>query len=702
MITTYSHGETPYLVLKGHISEIKSMYGPSGEGMHSVTVSGYGYEKILKDNIVYYDDLNTANGVTSSPIENVTIYQKMMPPKALMHFIENSVPRYILISNRPSDFVTDTKNQIIDILRPISPDQIAVEEGQQGEEGINSTTRESPPSIYDDYLPEGKILARGLITHDLNSANSLTREGPSSVPLNSGTISIRIFYPVNYINISRIREMISVMTEAFKENPEDSVIAIPISIASKVTVAANMAKISGPQEINHLFVDETGRVRQRISFEAWERTPVPAYIPTITDSSVFQASFSRDSSSIVTMVDIRANIDSRSAGGYVDALFAGRIMSQANDYIPILAFSSDDPESGRVFQDLYKNNYEIISEPFFRYGMRYGLMDDVYSSSTTLAKRKSILYHGFFSKPIKKAEIVIKGDPSYRAGETVLVVLDSYRQRSKEIINVEKTLNWLNSLKNEGTQDMQQIYIGVDTRWNNSSYYYETNGNEKYTSYFPFMSGSELTTSRVLNWFIDTFSFLNSLGIVNITPEYFPTTYWYFNDGSEVRNAYKKIYESLLNRNSRVKDYFSSEKGPDIFKNIKMQNFKATSYYINSVSHSYSHGESISTNLNLDHGQDNLVLIDPVSNNSIGFLSVEKKFRLYYDDSIDDGQLYTPQKLLWEDYGSKTLSNMQTMYIEQFKQDRDFKLRSFLYSAQSYRNSSNFLYELALDMGITK
>jgi hypothetical protein len=143
-----------------------------------------------------------------------------------------------------------------------------------------------------------------------------------------------------------------------------------------------------------------------------------------------------------------------------------------------------------------------------------------------------------------------------------------------------------------------------------------------------------------------------------------------------------------------------------------MQNFRNTSYYIDSVKHSFVHGDSCTTSLTLTHGQDNLVLIEPYSMRPIGFMSTERRMRIGYDDAVVDqfGQYVygdknknTKDRFMWEEvYGDGAnlfgkRSDLQEFYIEQFYQDLNFKKSSFLYEAQKLRNASNFMYELSLD-----
>lgn len=740
-LKTESHGETPYLALKGHVSSVEVKYGAS-QGSHIVNLTGAGYEKILNDNIVYYEDLFSPTGGTfGQAIEAYPIYSQMLPPKGMLSFIEANAPRFVLIG-KPSKQIIDARNMSLNFARASRPSDYRLEED---EDELNTEKTKDVFNIVDTYFPadEKQSLVRGLAAIDINIASRDRQAREEDEFFADENTGLRIFYPVNYLNTSRITEMINSLEAAYEQNPDEAVIKIPIKIAPMQSIANNLMAFNGPKEVNHLFVDETGRLRQRLAYEAWERPPMPEYTPTITDKEILisGSSFSRNSDPITTMVDIRANYLA-SARGIVDARFAGRTLSGGNDYIPLMLIEDEKFNNSRLLGP-DSNFYEVISEPFFRYGMKYKLLNDVYTTSTRVAKRKSILYQSFFSKPLKTAKVTLKNNTSYRAGETVLVCLDSYRYRSREVIDVKKTLAWLKELKKETNKHLIPLYIGVDKRWVNNDSYYKTStleNNDYYKDWLGKVKSSSYDNDNpdsksiqfeefILDAFINTFEIISNtlerLGQTNlqfITPEYFPTTLWaasVLNSpiSSNITIIYSTIFDKLIGGSNSGFDFDKILKDfPDIFNYVRMQNFKATSYYIESVQHSYVHGESFTTNLNLNHGQDNLVLLEPFSMKPIGFMSTERRMRIGYDDIIigaDGNPVYgeasnsnpnpnknTKDRMLWEDFEGKKLSDIQSLYIEQFKQDRRFKENSFLYTAQKYRNSSNFMYELSLELGL--
>lgn len=717
-----SHGETPYLVLKGHVSEISSRYGAS-TGSNSVSLKGKGYEKILQDNTVYYEDLfSPTGGSFAQATEGYPIYSQILPPRAMLHFIEMHSPRFLIVG-QPSSKHIDTRK--MSLYFALTRNDFIKKENSD-EEGQNDTEIEQPKNLWERYFSNDKVLIRGLGAVNINTSGDVTQTEDGD-EVQEYTASLRLFYPVNYLNTSRIREMITALTEAYFENIEEATIKIPFTPASGQSVANNLVGFNGPQEINHLFVDETGRLRQRLAFEAWERTPSPEYTPTILDTDILDngSTFSRNSNPIATMVDVRTNTQGTSLG-IVDARFAGRTLSQGNDYIPMVTLNEGTSNFLNLNENLFSNDYEVISEAFFRYGMRYRRINDIYTSSTRVAQRKSLLYHGFFSKPIKTANVTVKGNSAYRVGETVLVSLNSYRYRSREIVDVAKTLDWLRYLKEN--KELIPLYIGADKRWSNYDFYHATSSLNENPSYSYWLQDfSQNPEEYILDRFIETFEYLESQltgSLKFITPEYFPTTYWAFSgsrspnfgDGIQpvsIRSAYNILYNQLTGKSSNsFKNII--DRRPSILRAIRMQTFKATSYYIDAVRHNYIHGQSFTTNLTLNHGQDNLVLIEPYSMKPIGFMSIERKMRIGYDDIVlnEDGQVVYPQepekntrdRKLWEEFpnpGSQgKFSDLQRTYISQFNQDKIFKQSSFLYESQKTRNSSNFMYEINLDNNV--
>lgn len=744
LLISRSHGETPYLAMKGHVSNIKVSYG-SYDGNHRVTLSGEGYNKVLKDSTSYYEDLfYPQSGRTFDIIEVNTIYRNMLPPKAITHFVATHAPKFIYFG-KPTKITNDMRNAAIRVVSALSlEDQNSTDEalpdGDISEEPLKESETTTPStgdsggsvnSFINQVFSEGKILNRGQVAIDANDTNSATvsSKDRSSVSDNFDIV-FRFFYPVNYLNTERISEMVNMMQNAYVENPRDAIMQSAISIKSSASISNNIASMAGDPLINQLFVDETGRLRHRITFECWERTPNPLYTPTITDNDIITgaSSFDRDSSQVLTMVDIRPYL----GGAQIpDVRFAGRSLASGNDYIPVILTADKNDEEDITSLILRKDFYETLSEPFFRYGKKYKLISrDIYSNDTTSAKRKAILLQRFFEKPVKTATISVRNNTSYRYGETVLLSLQNYKHRSPEIIDVTKMLDWLNYLDDNDT--LRDLYVGIDERFLNEDSYYLTNGILKNKSEFFWLK--EYSRKFILKKFIETFEFLvgnasNKVigkltgNLKYITPEFFPTTLWAFrNNNVEIANKFNKnltnlevvrfheiIYDFLIkDKDSKIGEFLN--KYPEALNSIRFQNFKNTSYYIEKVEHTMSHGVDASTRLSLTHGQDNLVLLEPYSLRPIGFISAERRMRIGYNDVVvneEGNNVYknnpnrqTKDRIMWDEFKNKK-SSVQSLYENQFLEDQKFKKLSFLYSSQALRNSSNFMHELAFDLGLS-
>lgn len=319
----------------------------------------------------------------------------------------------------------------------------------------------------------------------------------------------------------------------------------------------------------------------------------------------------------------------------------------------------------------------------------------------------------FYGTPLKKATLRLRNNTSFRAGETVLVALQKYKKRTRTLIDLVRMRDWMNFLLRGENKDLLEMYIGVESRFlpdNKESYSFTRNDDflpipqkQIYEKY------SENPHRFVAEAFRDTFNFLlNKLPDIKvITPEYFPPTYWYFQRKSGTFETWDRgnlidqnviaLLESMLiasatgaeSAKRNINTLLKLEINQGIINAAKFHNFKATSYYIEGVSHKFTYGSEATTSLSLNFGQDSLVLLEPKSFLPIGFISLEKKMRIGYDDG-ENGY----QRELWQEYEGKETSAIQKMYTNQFIEDRKYKRASFLHRSQANRNSSNYMYEI--------
>lgn len=675
-----SHGETPYLALKGVVSRIESSIG-TNEGSYTVTVSGTGYEKVLKTNEVYYEDMVYRGGFATT-LEHQTFYVHMQPPRAIQHLISRWAAKQIVL-DFPNDYSTGALYNHTFLMAPLTVAEDAENELDK--------TREN--------VANNKVPVRG---HYVATRIPDVDEGYTAD-------DVRYFSPVNYLDTTRIQEMTRTINRSFRDPDIESTSNVPVTLDDKRSIWDNAKKLGGLENFYQLFVDETGRVRYRLAFEAMERTPRPAYTPTIQDYDVLADgnSFVTDDSQVVTLVNVMP-VTGAGVGYMVDLGLAGR----------------SAPEPGRVPIGYLEENFAAsnLAPEFFRYGMRSMRVDDMYSAAQLqAADKKAHAYRDFFGQPLKKAILRVRNNTSYRVGETVLVSLQNNKRRSRALIELRNLYNWIDRLIEDekigsyDTADLRRIYFGVDERvlergkkslhLTSGEYNIFWDSGLSTSFYQELMEDPHLFVAKK---FRDTIEFMmgNLPGVNVITPEYFPTTYWYFKDkpggaygwdenrvkDENIIDAYGYALKAMVLQNmssSAALRYLMHRSVPEttgLINNVKFQDFRATSYFIESVSHNFIHGADASTTLGLNYGQDNLVLLDPINHLPFGFMSIERKFRIGYDSPHDHRY--------WNSFDSEP-SSLMNMYVEQYLEDELYKNASFLYNAQFLRNSSNYMYEIA-------
>lgn len=684
VLVNKAHGETPYLVMKGSVSSVSSTVG-AVDGTHVVSISGSGYEKVLDTNKLYYEPIMNPSTVNKTWTDYNTIYSNMSPPRAIQHMVSRWAAKQVLFAAR-NEFNEFMLNHAMIYSRPFA-------EPNEDEE---LTEQELALQTDDTGYPGtgGKILVRGVFAY----ASYIDSEDYNDPSL------LRAWVPLNYLDIFRVREMATVLEKSYRDPALEASVNVPQVISDQASLMENIRKISGAAQFYETFVDETGKLRYRLTFEAMERTPDTGYTPIIQDFDFMAngSSFGINDSRLVTLVDVIPLAAANSAQSWNWNLgFRGRSVPPAGQ-IPIEGMNAVPAES--------------ISPELFRYGIRPLMVQDLYQQEENGANRKAALYRLFYGNPLKQAAIRIRGNSSYRVGETALIVLQKNRKRSRALIDIPKMIDWLDYLM--GDQELLEMYIGVESRFleaGKNSYIY-TRHNEFLPiddgkgKYYPeFLANPHLFVAEGLK---STLEFIHSSldGSVNvITPEYFPTTYWYHardKTGSFGNWDFGKIEDdhiielhramlrgavlgdsAALNQAQQLLDNADRDRNlQGVINAVRFQNFRATSYYIESVSHNMVYGEELATSLQLNYGQDTLVLLEPKAMRPIGFLSIEKKMKIGWDDPI--------QNVMWEEANS-TRSALQKMYLNQFKEDRLFKQASFLHNAQYYKNSSNYMYEMS-------
>lgn len=684
-----AHGETPYLALKGTISSVEANVGTS-EGTYLVTISGKGYEKVLHENEVYYEDFLYPSGSLTAQTDYHSIYVNMSPPRAIQHIVARWASKQVLLG-KPTTWSQAALNRYIYIDQLLTEDE---DEENENNERVKDTSRR----LLDEDIPiRGNFIL-------------------SEFTIEPRIENVRLFSPLNYLDTTRIQEMVRALDKSYEVPELETAINTAVEMDTRRSVWENIRKVGGIANFYQMFVDESGRLRYRLSFEAMERTPTPEYTPTIQDYDVLSEgnSFSIDDSQLVTIVEVKPIVGQHNVH-FMDLGFIGRNVPEKGK-VPLLEL--DIPE-------------ETVSPELFRYGFRSLRVQDIYQSETEGAKRKASLYRGFFGQPLKRATLKVRNNTSYRVGETVLVSLQRNKKRSRALIDLNRWVSWLEYLL--GDDELLRMYVGVDGRLletgKNSFVLTSGDGYVLFDSPVLYREFNQEPHRFVAEQFLNTFKFMQSSlpGVNVLTPEYFPSVYWYYASGASggaygwdenkidsevIVEAYEyalkasamgdseaagKLQELLTHGDAVFETLALDAQGNplesrnDFFKvglinNLKFQDFRVASYFIDAVSHNFAYGADATTTLSLNYGQDTLALLDPVTFIPFGFISLEKKLRIGYEGST--------QENLWQEYPS-TLSAIQRMYKEQFLEDETYKKASFLHASQFLRNSSNFMYEIA-------
>jgi len=778
-------GETPYLILKGKIGSISTSVGPS-TGAHTVTISGEGYEKTLKEQEVFYEEAFFPDTFNFSGLEYKSLYINILPPRAMIDVVNRHASK-ALVFKKPEDIIEEESHERLTYLAQELGFYSAVLPGTAANKG---------KFFQNNVLARGNFIISKYI-QDLSFED------------------IRVANPINFIDTTRIQEMVRALNNSYSE--EEVLYRNTQELRGGSSVYQNLRMLGGTELLYEMFVDELGRIRYRYSFEAYERTPRPIITPIIQDDDVLNgARFMVDDSNVVTAVTVRPGDSAVSEFGQ-EIPYLGRAVSERGE-VPMEKLAVGD-----LGEQLNDSLREIVAPDMFRYGIQSLDIEDVYTSPADSSEIKAQLYMNFFGKPLKQANITIPADPSYRIGNTVLVSLQKNKHRSQTVVETQKFLNWLRFIRTR--EELVNLYIGVDERLIRKETFIATSG-----EYTPFSNGGfggnqEGISSNqglyeefrsnpklfVLDQFIRTFEYLLSKNINLVTPEYFPTNYWFFNSGgngfvgldgktidsgdiislydevlnlavnglqnplnqqvssssadtaevidrlnsSEVQelltlannsNVYgdstvdssslsgdinsenfdsaistlnkvislltspdfipltsddvqpltelRTLTRNVVSSNAAVAGRESSlniiqqsiSQNPGILSALKFQDFRVASYYIQGVNHKFEHGKNAVTSLQLNYGQDNLVLLEPKNNLPVGFISLEKNMRLNYESESDD-KLYLD---------GREESGEQKMYWNQWQENNNFEQGSILYRAQEIRNSSIYMYELGV------
>ena len=668
-------GDTPYLIMRGHIKQSSSTHSAQGV---NITISGSGYEYPMEKHMVFYDDAQTFEGSLVAFQDYTSYYSSLKPPQVIVAFLTKWMPKKVKWGPLTESANTQTTLAGVKIN---SNSKSYLVRGST----IFERNRKSLLTKYEtDETP----------TQDSSSSEEMAKRKEAEIKNDS-----RVFTPINYVDITRVAEF----TRALDRADPSGLIAtstVPTTIQSRDTIMAACKKVANVSNLYELFVDETGRLIYRVSTEAWERTPRPAYIPSVESDILISFTENESDEAIYTVIDIQPT-GNASLGAGTNQLTRynwGRAIPRSG-YVPI---NVDNKESVP----------NMFSPELFRYGMRYQYLSDYYGVHNDIMRPKAYNLLRFYKEPLKKANATVIADPTYRKGNTVYVSLKNRKTRSKAVIDIDATLAWLKH--KEMTDEDWERYIGVEERLQNWEKFYQNQyilGNFFTRKAYDMDNGkdnqgldSELSVKFIRRAIISTLEALKKPeygGFTHISAEMFPTTLWYYLHSDNVRShtgdqpgaMVRKAYSAALKFASNGdKSGFTPEVIPYL-RFIEFNSFISRQYYIERVEHSFAFGASATTTLTLSYGQDCITIVDPRLDGAIGFMSVERKVRDFYVDEYA-GEDPTRDKKNMETYEIPHESPWRKLLKEQYKEDKLYKEGSLIYEGAKVRNTANFMHKL--------
>lgn len=658
MLTVDNTGETPYLVMKGHIQGISSALTPSAR---TITLSGSGMEYPLEKHIMFFDSASQSfavNGFLQTYLTG-TLYN-MNSAEQMVYILNRFAPKQIRwgeMSSQDSASVSVAKLNS-NISKDVS-DTETLRAGTMLFVPTLSLINQTPP----------------VATAGANTENASSQ--PKSSENEALYDSTRIFTPLTHYSTYRMGESLKSFALADPSGDLGNT-AYPYNPEDRVPIMRAIKEIAGAPNLMEFFVDSNGYLVYRVAAEAWERTPRPEYSPILEETEIISFNFNESDENVATTVDVNMAQNSTQGG--------------AND--PLLsryAFGRAVPRVGKLpikMAPAYTKMDKLektMSPDLFRYGMRYQTITDIYGGTTKSSMDKANTIYRFYGAPIKRADVTVLGNPSYRAGDTVLLNLPTVKKRMKKRLKLDRVRGWLEALD----EDHIIQYIGNDERANPkyiNNYY--TNP-DFYSGFVGYMDKHTVRKNMIA-----TIKEMEKHISGTITWDLFPTTLWYYLGKSDAES--KEVvaaYGDLLRLSNDSSVTLNAAQTKNIRKHlpkIRFNNFLCMSFYIDSVSHSYEYNTTSLTELNLSYGQENICLIHPYAGNIVGFFSVDRKVRDKFPDPQEYAEIRDTPEGVW-----------RKLINEQFLQDKAFRESSFVYQASAVRNTSMYLHKVADQLGKT-
>lgn len=656
-LTNKGFGETAYLVMKGHVQGISTARSATNQ---TITINGSGLEFPLEKHLVFFDTVTDLLGANSYLQDYMNgSMASMNPAQQMLFLITKYAPKQVRWG-------------------PVSSND-NITRGYMKLPGENSVVSNNYPKGTET---KGIVLKRGNLVID-RDPSLLQGENIEIIDKTQkrGLLPeqlypyARLFTPLTHYSLYRLGESIRSYLAA-DPSGELGNTTYPHQIEDRTPVMQMIKQIAGAQNIMEFFVDSTGYMIYRVAGEAWERTPITEYTPTIDEESLVSLNFSESEDNIATLVDVTMQQMDGMGNATNSASFYhfGRGIARAGK-IPI----KDAPAYTRM------NELPMTLSPeMFRYGLRYQGITDVYGGNTQSARDKANTIYRFYGSPIKRAEVTLIGNSSYRAGDTVYMCLPSLKKRMKKRLSVDTLEKWLRAIYESPTHT--EMYVGNEGRLRNAEKFYTNPG---FTAE-GFLNLKYLEKSAVLSHILETVIWMKPFISQPVTWDIFPTTAWWYlanpnvEDSAEILSAYAAVIKTTADRGYRVTPGELALVKKHLTK-LKFNNFVSMSFYIDSVSHAYEYNSAATTTLSLSYGQENICLFHPVAGVSVGFFSVDRKIRDKFPGTQEYFEIHDG---VW-----------RKLFVAQFKEDQKFRKSSFIYQASEVRNTSNYVHSLAEKFG---
>ena len=667
ILSSSSFGENAYMVMKGHVKGISTSISAS---TRTISLTGGGLEHQIEKHMIFFDNLLDPSANAAYWQDYTTQLVNLDPPNQIRWILSRYAPKQLFWG--PENETTSTQKMLMHL-------------------EVNQNTHFK----YSGAKSNSLVLNRGTLVFDktrenqieINQSKGQAQKTNVKDPLTTLKEMGRMGTPLTFYNTFRLGEIIAAFENA-DPTGELGNTTNPVQPEDKTTVLGMAKKIAGSPTLMEFFVDNLGYLIFRQAAEAWDRTPRPEFTPSIMDYNTMTFSYNENDENIVTIQDVVMNtvVLNGSTSAALGKYGVGRGISRPGG-IPINSASA--PGYTFMGEDKLKS---ILTPDIFRYGLRYNSpVMDIFGGTGDSANDKAATIHRFYSRPIPRASVSVIADPAYRVGDTVFVFLAKHKKRMKNKMSIENLTNWVTSM----TGIYEDMYIGVEGRFESLDLY-DNPGFVSKTA----LGIKKYTRSDVRGFVLSTLNKMKEWGISgNITWDNFPTTLWYYLDGAGKGSQEAKImielYRRLL-RTALLEQNFNSDfNGIDLnmyLNKVRFNNFVSMSFYIENVSHTYDYPSKASTDLELTYGSETICLVHPIGEFPVGFIPLGRRVKDNYIDASGAGQPNLEYREIRDGPWRKLM-------VEQFKQDKNHKETSFVYRSSRYRNTSNYLHQIAHENG---